>query len=45
MPNRLRHAVLEHIAYGETMRTEETLSTYAQAARIMRRRIQEAAAR
>ncbi len=30
MPNRLRRAVLEHIVYGETSKTETTLSTYGQ---------------
>lgn len=44
MPNRLRRSVLDHIARGEPAHTETSLATYAQAARIMRRRIREAAA-
>ncbi len=42
MPNRLRQDVLHLIRYGEKNHTLNTLATYAQAARIVKRRIDEA---
>lgn len=42
MPSRLRRNVLDLIRHGEKQHTELTLATYAQAARIVKLRINEA---